>query len=160
MRQSGVAKLVTVHFFGRANSLSHSAKGSESDQQNGQEDLVVNPGGTFQIYGTLNNPFLHNVYIEGPAGANSFLNGTNVSRYVSFKRLTMFRLGADQTETVYWDFQVEDYALAGIYTIQPFLRSRVWYDRPIWDRRAPIETAINDSDPQTNLFVQIEVKLP
>ena len=79
-----------------------------------QGDLVVNPGGTFQIYGTLNNPFLHNVYIEGPAGANSFLNGTNVSRYVSFKRLTMFRLGADQTETVYWDFQVEDYAPAGI----------------------------------------------
>jgi hypothetical protein len=125
-----------------------------------KEELVVNPGGTFQIYGTLNNPFLHNVYIEGPAGANSFLNGTNASSFVRFTRLTSFRLGAGQTETVCWDFQIEDSAPAGIYTIQPFLRSRVWYNRPIWDRRAAIETAINDSDPQTNLFVQIEVKLP
>lgn len=125
-----------------------------------KEDLVVNPGGTFQIYGTLNNPFLHDVQIEGPAGANSFLNGTNASRYISFTRHTIFRLGAGQTETVCWDFQIEDSAPAGIYTIQPFLRSRVWYNRPIWDRRAPIETAINDSDPQTNLSVQIEVKLP
>ncbi len=139
--------------------IAESAKIHLHDLMLSGERRFTEAGTDLYIRGTLTNPFSYKVGYQGPAGARTFLNGVDVSRYVQYRSFTFGQLEGQQSESVCWKFTILRNAAPGIYTIYPFFGAAVAFSRATGDSKMLMEN-INSGDLDTMIGVQIEVRSP